>query len=96
VLIHSVEDLILYNLMNFGLSQQWKNSRGIAAILKSKKNELDIGYIDGWATRMGLDSVWREMLDSNSRNPARSRFQAYALQITGCLRCVGRFHIHIV
>ena len=94
--IHSVEDLILYKLMYFGLSQQWKHSRDIAAILKSKKNELDIDYIDGWVTRLGLVAVWREMLDSNSLNPARSRFQAYALQITGCLRCVGCFHIHIV
>ena len=41
VYIHSPEDLILYKLMYFGLSQQSKHSRDIAAILKSKKNELD-------------------------------------------------------
>jgi hypothetical protein len=66
VYIHSPEDLILYKLMYFGLSQQSKHSRDIAAILKSKKNELDLDYIDGWATRLGLSSLWKEMLDSGS------------------------------
>lgn len=38
VYIHSPEDLIVYKLTYFGLSQQSKHSRDIAAILKSKKN----------------------------------------------------------
>ena len=42
VYVHSPEDLILYKLMYFGLSQQSKHSRDIAAILKSNKNELDM------------------------------------------------------
>jgi len=37
VYIHSPEDLILYKLMYFGLSQKSKHSRDIAAILKAKK-----------------------------------------------------------
>ena len=64
VYIHSPEDLILYKLIYFGLSQQSKHSRDIAAILKSMKNELDLDYIDGWGTRLGLNSLWKEMLDS--------------------------------
>ena len=40
VYIHSPEDLILYKLMYFGLSQQSKHSRDIAAILKAKKDDL--------------------------------------------------------
>ena len=64
VYIHSPEDLILYKLMYFGLSQQSKHSRDIAAILKSKKKELDMNYIEQWATRLGLSSLWKEMLDS--------------------------------
>jgi len=64
--IHSPEDLILYKLMYFGLSQQSKHSRDIAAILKSRKNELDLEYIEGWATRLGLSSLWKEMLDNVS------------------------------
>jgi len=66
VYIHSPEDLILYKLMYFGLSQQSKHSRDIAAILKSKKDELDLDYIDGWITRLGLSSLWKEMLDNIS------------------------------
>lgn len=66
VYIHSPEDLILYKLIYFGLSQQSKHSRDIAAILKSKKSELDLDYIDGWVTRLGLVSMWKEMLDSVS------------------------------
>ena len=66
VYIHSPEDLILYKLIYLGLSQQSKHSRDIAAILKSKKDELDIEYIEGWVTRLGLTSLWKEMLDSVS------------------------------
>jgi hypothetical protein len=66
VYIHSPEDLILYKLMYFGLSQQSKHSRDIAAILKSKKSELDLDYIEGWASRLGLSSLWKEMLDNVS------------------------------
>jgi hypothetical protein len=66
VYIHSPEDLILYKLIYFGQSQQSKHSRDIAAILKSKKNELDMDYIEQWAARLGLSSVWKEMLDNVS------------------------------
>src|SRR5512145_1645154 len=61
VYIHSPEDLILYKLMYFGLSQQSKHSRDIAAILKSKNNELEMDYVEGWASRLGLSSLWKEM-----------------------------------
>jgi hypothetical protein len=66
VYIHSPEDLILYKLIYFELSQQSKHSRDIAAILKSKKNELDMSYIEQWAARLGLSSLWKEMLDNVS------------------------------
>ena len=63
VYIHSPEDLILYKLIYFGLSQQPKHSRDIAAILRTKKDQLDFGYIDRWVDRWGLGSAWTEMLD---------------------------------
>jgi hypothetical protein len=66
VSIHPPADLILYELIYFGLSQQSKHFRDIAAILKSKKNELNLEYIDGWAVRLGLSSLWKEMLDNDS------------------------------
>jgi hypothetical protein len=52
--------------MYFGLSQQSKHSRDIAAILKTKKNELDMNYIEQWAARSGLCSLWKEMLENVS------------------------------
>ncbi|HEY9710821.1 MAG TPA: hypothetical protein V6D48_21625 [Oculatellaceae cyanobacterium] len=64
VYIHSPEDLILYKLMYFGLSQQSKHSRDIAAILKAKKNELQLNYIEEWVARLGFSSLWKEMLDN--------------------------------
>lgn len=63
VYIHSPEDLILYKLIYFGLSYQSKHSRDNAAILKSKRDELDIEYIEQWVTRLGLGSIWKELLD---------------------------------
>jgi hypothetical protein len=64
VYIHSPEDLLLYKLIYFGLGQQSKHSRDIAAILKSKKNELDMNYIEQWAARLGLNPLWKEMLEN--------------------------------
>ncbi len=66
VYIHSPEDLILYKLIYFSISQQPKHSRDIAAILRAKKNQLEFEYIEGWVNRLGLRSVWKEMLDSIS------------------------------
>jgi hypothetical protein len=66
VYIHSPEDLILYKLMYFGISQQPKHSRDIAAILRAKKNQVDFEYIEKWVTRLGLSPLWKEMQDSIS------------------------------
>jgi hypothetical protein len=64
VYIHSPEDLILYKLLYFSLSQQPKHSRDITAILRTKKDQLDFGYIEKWVDRLGLGSTWKEMLDN--------------------------------
>jgi hypothetical protein len=66
VYVHSAEDLILYKLMYLGLSGQPKHARDIAAILRSKKDQLEIGYIEKWVTQLGLGSVWKELLDSTT------------------------------
>lgn len=67
VYVHSPEDLILYKLLYFSLSQQPKHSRDIAAILQAKGDQLDFGYIDGWTTRMGLTSLWKEIREGTKR-----------------------------
>jgi len=64
IYIHSPEDLILYKLIYFGVSQQPKHSRDIAAILRAKQDQIDFGYIEEWTTRLGLSSLWKELLDS--------------------------------
>jgi hypothetical protein len=66
VYIHSPEDLILYKVMYFGLSKQSKHSRDVAAILKARMNDLDMVYIEQWAARLGLSTLWEEMLDNVS------------------------------
>ncbi len=60
VYVHSPEDLILYKMLYFSLSQQPKHPRDIAAILGAKGDQLDFAYIEGWITRLGLTSLWRE------------------------------------
>ena len=64
VYVHSPEDLILYKLLYFSISQQPKHSRDIAAILHANKDRIEFSYIEEWATRLGLSSLWRELLDS--------------------------------
>ena len=64
VYVHSPEDLILYKLLYFNISQQSKHSRDIAAILQAKKDRIDFAYIQEWATRLGISSLWKEFRSS--------------------------------
>jgi hypothetical protein len=67
VYVHSPEDLILYKLLYFSISQQPKHSRDIAAILQGKKDQIDVGYIERWVTRLGLSSLWEELLGNTQQ-----------------------------
>jgi hypothetical protein len=58
VYIHSPEDLIIYKLWFFGLSQQTKHVRDITAIVMTLGDELDYEYIDSWVRKKGLTSIW--------------------------------------
>ena len=62
VYLHSPEDLILYKLWYYSLSQQSKHLRDIVSILRQLGDELDSAYIEHWAGRKGLATLWREML----------------------------------
>jgi hypothetical protein len=66
VYVHAPEDLILYKLLYLGLSGQPKHVRDITAILRAKKDQLDFESIEGWVIRLGLGSVWKEILDSSN------------------------------
>lgn len=58
VFVHSPEDLILYKIWYYSLSEQTKHLRDIAAILQTLGDGLDFAYIDAWAARKGLSAVW--------------------------------------
>jgi len=62
--------------MYFGLSQQSKHSRDIAAILKFKKNELDVNYIEQWAACVKRLGRTRAMLGSRKISKPREYLKA--------------------
>ena len=61
VYVHAPEDLILYKLHYFSLSQQPKHVRDITSILLSLGAALDLAYIEAWAERLGLTLVWKQV-----------------------------------
>lgn len=62
VYVHSPEDLIIYKIIYFSISEQPKHIRDITAILRAQKNLLDLGYIEKWGNRLGLMAIWNELL----------------------------------
>jgi len=59
VYIHSPEDLILYKMLYYSLSQQTKHIRDIGSILKTMGERLDYGYIQKWAKDKQLTALWQ-------------------------------------
>jgi hypothetical protein len=62
IYLHSPEDLILYKLWYFGISRQTKHLRDITSILLTLGEELDVAYIEDWAERKGLITIWKEIV----------------------------------
>jgi hypothetical protein len=62
VYLHSPEDLIIYKLWYYSISQQTKHTRDITSIVISLGADLDFEYIDGWIKKKGLSSIWGELL----------------------------------
>lgn len=58
VYVHSPEDLILYKMHYFSLSDQPKHIRDIGSILKGNLREIDKEYIRHWAKKLGLSTIW--------------------------------------
>lgn len=61
VYVHSPEDLILYKLLYFSLSQQPKHIRDIASIVQTIGDDLEMAYIREWVARLDLDELWQEV-----------------------------------
>jgi hypothetical protein len=58
VFVHSPEDLILYKMLYYSLSQQTKHIRDIGAMIGVMGERLDYGYIQKWAGQKNLTSIW--------------------------------------
>lgn len=63
IYLHSPEDLILYKLWYYSLSQQTKHLRDITAIVLTLADELDTDYIQHWAQEKGVNTLWVELLE---------------------------------
>ena len=61
VFIHSPEDLIIYKMLYYSLSQQTKHIRDIGSIIKTRGDELDYEYIQKWVTEKQLTAIWQEI-----------------------------------
>jgi len=55
------EDLILYKLSYFSLSQQQKHVRDVRAMVLAQRARLDQAYLTDWVSRLGLEAAWRYM-----------------------------------
>lgn len=67
IYVHAPEDLILYKLKYFTLSQQQKHVRDIGAIRLVQGSGLDQAYLATWIDRLELGAAWRYMLDQTPR-----------------------------
>jgi hypothetical protein len=61
IYIHSPEDLIIYKMLYYSLSQQTKHIRDIGSILKTMGERLDYDYIKKWAKDKQLTAIWQEI-----------------------------------
>ena len=61
VYVHTPEDLILYKLHYFRVSQQPKHIRDITSIVLAMTDKLDYDYIEAWTKPWGLLTLWNEV-----------------------------------
>ncbi len=63
VYLHSPEDLIIYKLWYYSISQQTIHIRDITSIVMSLEDELDFSYIDRWVKEKGMLNIWIELIE---------------------------------
>lgn len=61
VYVHSPEDLIVYKLLYYSLSQQTKHIRDISSIVKTIGDDLEIAYIRRWVAHLDLEDIWQDV-----------------------------------
>ena len=62
VFLHTPEDLIIYKLWFYSLSQQTKHLRDITAIIQTLGEKLDHEYIRRWAKEKEVEKLWDELI----------------------------------
>lgn len=61
VYVHGPEDLILYKLRYFAISEQDKHVRDIAALIYAQPGKLDETYLNTWVSSLGLEAYWQRV-----------------------------------
>jgi hypothetical protein len=61
VYVHSPEDVIVYKLLYYAVSQQTKHVRDIGSIVQIMGEDLDYAYIQKWVDVKELASIWEEI-----------------------------------
>jgi len=59
--LHTPEDLILYKLMYYSVSQQTKHISDIASIVQTMGDTLDAHYIQKWVAEKDLSTIWKSV-----------------------------------
>jgi len=72
VYVHSPEDLILYKLLYFSISEQPKHTRDIASIILAQGDDLDVEYIERWAFKKSILPLWRKVYHETLKKLERS------------------------
>lgn len=62
VYLHSPEDLVIYKLWYYSISQQTKHIRDITSIVMTLGDDLDFSYIEKWVTKKGIYNIWSELI----------------------------------
>jgi hypothetical protein len=60
--LHAPEDLIIYKLWYYSLSQQTKHLRDITSIVTALGDNIDYKIVAYWADKLGLTSLWGDLL----------------------------------
>ena len=59
--LHTPEDLILYKLLYYSISQQTKHIRDITSIVQTMGDKLDTNYIQKWVAEKDLHALWKSV-----------------------------------
>ena len=59
----SVEDVIIKKMEYFHEAGSEKHLRDISGVLKISGSQVDRNYIADWASKLGLESIWKAILD---------------------------------